>query len=586
MRYINLKKRYLPLAFLLGISGGLFANNLAITNLSYNGGNQTVTFNVSWENSWRNTGIPGSTVNYDGAWIFIKFRDACAKDSVSPSAGDYQHMWLSTTPADHTVPAGGAIEIGTTTIGGNPRGMGVFLYRAADGTGTFTLTNVTLKWDITAQGLTGTDWDIQVFGMEMVRIPQGSYFLGDGVSQQSFREGITLDPFLISSEGAVTLGNAAGQLNHISNANTSSNLTGSLAAGFPKGHDAFWVMKYEVTQKQYCDFLNTLSRANQAVAAPNSAAALNVGNTSATANQRGAFTTWSTQVSNRNGIRIAGPVGNVSTPVDPSKPVVFENDLNQDNPGNSPDDGASIACNYLTPTLLFYYLDWAALRPMNELEYEKICRGPSVSPPYVLIGRELVWGLPANVASNYTYVATNTLFLAGQSSEVANVTGTGLVVANVTSAPLGPRRVGMTYTSATDRATSGSSYYGVADMAGNVEELVIRLTTGNNAQPAYTRDSYGDGMIGSAFSSLDWPVSWVPTQAGVTGKGGAWNTVGSPTIPDQLQISTRFSDRVSNVSTTVRPQAWRGACTSTTTCSSTDPNTATNAISLGGRGVR
>jgi len=561
---------------------GVRANNLSISNLSYNGANQQVTFDISWENSWRNTGIAGSTENFDGAWVFIKFRDACAKDSVSPSAGDYQHMWLSTTPGDHTVPSGGALEIGTTEIGGTPRGMGVFLYRSADGSGTFTLSSVTLQWDNTAQGLTGTDWDIQVFGLEMVRIPQGSYYLGDGLSVQSFRESTSSDPFLVSSEGAITCGSAAGALNQFSQSNA-SNLNGSLSADYPKGYDAFWVMKYEITQKQYCDFLNSLSRANQAIAAPNTGPGLNIGNTSLTAVQRGVFTAWSTQRGQRNGIRVAGPVGDVAATIDASKPIEFVNDLNDVNAADSPDDGASIACNYLDPTLLYYYLDWAALRPMNEMEFEKICRGPSVSPPYVQVGRELVWGLPANLTANYSY-SGNGLFLAGQPNEVPSVSGNGLVITNVTS-PLGPRRVGSTYSAATDRITSGSSYYGVADMAGNVEEIVIRVTSGSAPQSTYTRNSYGDGMIGTAFSALDWPISWLATQTGVTGKGGAWNNIGSPANPDPFCISARFIDRVSNTVTTARQRSWRG-CTSTSCTTTADPDNIASRPALGGRGVR
>ena len=33
------------------------------------------------------------------------------------------------------------------------------------------------------------------------------------------------------------------------------------------------------------------------------------------------------------------------------------------------------------------YLDWAGLRPMTELEYEKICRGPSAP-----VAGEYAWG--------------------------------------------------------------------------------------------------------------------------------------------------------------------------------------------------
>ena len=41
-------------------------------------------------------------------------------------------------------------------------------------------------------------------------------------------------------------------------------MTGSLSASFPKGYAAFYGMKYEITQGQYADFLNTLSSGNAA----------------------------------------------------------------------------------------------------------------------------------------------------------------------------------------------------------------------------------------------------------------------------------------------------------------------------------
>lgn len=560
------------------------ANNVSVTNLSYNGATQRVTFNLSWENSWRNTGIAGTTQNYDGVWVFVKFRDACAKDSVSPSAGDYQHMWLNTNSGSHTIPSGVTLDVATTDIGGTPRGMGVFIYRSNDGTGTVTANNISLQWDIAAMGLSGTDWDIQVFAVEMVRIPQGSYYLGDGVSLQSYRQGnTTSDPFLVNAENAaITLGTGAGELNHL--ANSGALLSGTLAAGYPKGYDAFWVMKYEVTQKQYCDFLNTLSRSSQVIYAPNTGSGLTVGNGSLTNAQRGAFLTWSTQVANRNGIRVTGPTGNSATTIDVSKPVTFVCDLNQDNAPNSLDDGMSVACNFLRVELLYGFLDWAALRPMNDFEYEKIARGPSVSPPYVQIGNELVWGLPNN-GSNHTF-SGNTMFFPGQAQEVPTLSGNGLVWANINS-PAGPRRVGGTHGAAADRNTAGSSFYGVADMAGNVEEIVVRLTQGTSNQPTYTRDSYGDGKLNSAYTALDWPTSWLPASAGVTGKGGSWLS----TTAAHLQTSTRFSSRTSSTGTTARFYTFSG-CSSAITCTSTsdprDPLTTstTGSYILGGRGVR
>jgi hypothetical protein len=43
-------------ALFLGL--GAFANNISISSLVYNSGAGTVTFNISWENSWRVSTAP------------------------------------------------------------------------------------------------------------------------------------------------------------------------------------------------------------------------------------------------------------------------------------------------------------------------------------------------------------------------------------------------------------------------------------------------------------------------------------------------------------------------------------------------
>src|SRR5690606_24176362 len=95
------------------------ANNVSVSNLQYLPATQELQFDISWDNSWRNTGTTGSTENYDGVWVFAKYRDACAKDSVFPSASSYKPMWFSAT--GHTIPTGATGELGATNIGGTNR---------------------------------------------------------------------------------------------------------------------------------------------------------------------------------------------------------------------------------------------------------------------------------------------------------------------------------------------------------------------------------------------------------------------------------------------------------------------------------
>src|SRR2546430_8622562 len=70
------------------------ANNITIGNLSYSQANSTVTFDLVWFNSWRSNTT--SAVNWDAAWVFIKFRDCSA-----PPSAQFTHGLVSTNISSH-----------------------------------------------------------------------------------------------------------------------------------------------------------------------------------------------------------------------------------------------------------------------------------------------------------------------------------------------------------------------------------------------------------------------------------------------------------------------------------------------------
>jgi hypothetical protein len=114
----------------------------------------------------------------------------------------------------------------------------------------------------------------------------------------------------------------------------------------------------------------------------------------------------------------------------------------------------SQAHNYLSWEDLCAYLDWAGLRPMTELEYEKACRGPYITD------NEYAWG-----SSEYTEAQTITN--AGPVNEGVQESGYGL--ANFLeggSAPGGPLRGGFAAGSNTNRKESGASYWGIMELLG------------------------------------------------------------------------------------------------------------------------
>ncbi len=223
------------------------ANNITVSSATLSGQNITahseeINFNVGWDNSWR-TSINES--NYDGAWLFIKFRKM--------GTTDWRHCTLSTT--GFTVGTGGTVTVPTD-------GKGAFIYRTADGIGNVSYTGNKLIWNYGIDGILDNETvEVRVFALEMVYIPQGSFQLGSGGSEtNAFMDGTSNTSYLVANNNAIQLGTTAGTLNP----NGQGLATGTIPAAFPKGFLPFWIMKYECSQQQYVDFLNhlDLARAN------------------------------------------------------------------------------------------------------------------------------------------------------------------------------------------------------------------------------------------------------------------------------------------------------------------------------------
>jgi formylglycine-generating enzyme required for sulfatase activity len=246
-------------------------------------------------------------------------------------------------------------------------------------------------------------------------------------------------------------------------------------------------MKYEISQQQYVDFLNTLTYTQQAArtaatSPPNSAAAT------------GALIQPN---ANRNGIDIQTP-GTAST-----VPAVYACNLDGDGNYNEADDGQKIACNYLSWDDVAAFLDWAALRPLTELEYEKAARGTNTP-----VANEFAWG-------NTTANAVAGLSNAGLTNELASTTSNIAYNNTFTS---GPIRVGMFATNGSDRANSGAGYYGAMELSGNLWERCV--TTGNSTGRNFN-GAHGNGTLNSSGAA---DVSGWPAAAGAGQTGGGWQS--------------------------------------------------------------
>jgi formylglycine-generating enzyme required for sulfatase activity len=302
----------------------------------------------------------------------------------------------------------------------------------------------------------------------------------------------------MGSESALTLGgSSAGNMVSQTPGQTTaddfnSGTTKSLGANFPKGSKAFYCMKTEISQQQYVNFLNTLTRAQQNA---RTATALGAGTTSVT--NRYVMSNTST-LSNRNGIRCDASIHT-------SNPITFYCDFNGNGTGGEAGDGGWIACNFLGWADGAAYMDWAGLRPMSELEFEKAARGSRGNA----VG-EYAWG-------STSVAAAATLNNSGAHDE--DVSTGSAIYGN--SAIGGPLRTGAFAKSGTGRAASGNSLYGILDLSGNVEERTVSL--GLDSGRVFT-GVHGNGALAASGNAdvTAWPTF---TANGAGFRGGAWNTV-------------------------------------------------------------
>lgn len=470
---MKIQIKYFSIGIMLFASLHAWSNNIQITNtrlVSQNTIEESVMveFDIEWQNSWRLAGGPG---NWDAAWVFVKYR---------VGAGPWTHAFLHNT--DHETCAELTTSSGLLTPGSpfdpftNPA-MGVFLYRPEPGVGNVECQQVRLRWNYGENLLNdNTQVDVKVFAIEHVYIPAGAFQVGSGGTESGafYTYPTSTNPYQINNESAITVGTTSGNLHYLNPSGNSGDQTGTIPVAFPKGTNAFYAMKYEVSQQGYTDFLNTLSRAQQLARVRSDISGTSVTN-------RFVMSGQSTPIF-RNGISCRSTI-----PASPA-PVEFASDLSNNSIENEFNDGQTIACNFLFWIDLAAYLDWAALRPMTELEYEKCARG-TVTP----VANEYVWG-------NHTINLLTAVINAGEVSETpsvsyVNCSGTGFV---------NPTRCGIFARENNDRTLSGAGYYGCMDLGGNVWERGITV---GNPQGRSFNGLHGNGMLGAeGFADVaNWP---------------------------------------------------------------------------------
>ena len=504
-------------AHMLAASSAL-ANNVQVTsvtlqNIDTAADTANVQFNLSWENSWRVTSGPS---NWDATWVFVKYH-----------TGDlnWKSANLDVVDASHSLPAAATLDMGVN----GTRGMGAFIYRGAPGTGNNAWNGIKLKWNYGADGVSDTALiTLDVHAVEMVYVPQGSFFAGDGVVRAgaadiaSLIDGTvpaTAAPFKFVNAGPTIVGPVAGAIS----------ATGLVAGAykpvpttFPNGFDAFYIMKYEGSQGQWAAFLNSTSNLGavpytffETLVSPNPAPPAVGFPLVETWWGRQGFYSVDNGVLNVVPIRVTGGNPVAPLPAVPTRRLVTP---------RWP-DRAFLS----TDVAALAYLDWSGLRPMTEFEFEKAARGPVPS-----VAGEFAWGTSDIALLTYAMAnpapnpATSMALLNdGLPNEAPAVNyneagGNAWVRATQLKADsglpvLGPCRVGMfakpAYNGPTPpRIQSGAGYYGVMDLTGNLSELVARwpfhLVT--NAAALFVAD-HGDGVLGTNGQQnvAGWPTTAV-----------------------------------------------------------------------------
>jgi len=439
-----LLRKTVCLFFCVSISFTLLASDLVIENIEWSQSQAPLQYKVkltvSWNNSWRNE------KNYDAVWLFLKY--------VGPSyqQSGYRHAKLLAN--GHRLLA--------NHIEGSPKPVmeiptdrtGIFIYSSLKYRGAIKWT-IELALDtaiLREPNFNAGSRLINAFGIEMVQVPQGPFTLGEADTAVAWKN---YSLFISDGNGR------PGGLKKITNEDEDIKVSkekgdlfynsqtliyqgdqkGIIPATFPKGYNSFYIMKYETTQGQYADFLNCIS------------------------------SSASTSRANFGGRDYYIYRGSIK----------FENAYLAGSP-NRP-------CNFFSWDDACAYADWACLRPMTELEFEKACRGPQQP-----IAREYPWNTNnKNNLQRVVNMADELVWLNGLKENQL---------------------------SDNNRDQFGASYYWVMDLAGSLWERCV--TIGDSTGRTF-KGTHGDGMLApyGFASNADWPKGNTET-SGFGFKGGGY----------------------------------------------------------------
>jgi len=293
---------------------------------------------------------------------------------------------------------------------------------------------------------------------------------------------------------------------------------------FPNGYESFWVMKYELTQSAWVDFLNTLTFDQQMARVANLART----------------TAVNTRMINsgRNWVRVRS--------VNPQTgQFTFGISLDGTN-WEAADNPVHVPITNLSWADMAAFADWAGLRPLTELEFEKMSRGFIRSIP-----NEFAWG-----SQMIRPITTSGLANLNRPNEVQNRSAQ-IGAGNVRVSPDGtvtqahwPIRVGaFADVRVSSRLESGATFFGIMNTNDNVRERFVNVSTPEGRR--FTGE-HGDGRL-SSIGYANVP-NWPGADSRGTGYRGFFNNT-------PLTVSCRSA--MDNVNAARNPWAgFRGGRTS------------------------
>ena len=387
-----------------------------------------LSFTVSWKHCWNLEGEK-TPFNHDAVYFFLK---------ASHNNGEAKTFVLKSISSNSK-----ALTVKLKSIGGLIETQ----------TQSDTSVDVTILVDLEEPLLTG-DWNINAYALEMVQIPEGSFWVGDSLSNNTLGNRMG-SPLLID-----------GSPKSVFQKGDSIASTNNAVSGFK----SFYLMKQEICQANYVDFLNSISEQEAELMKP-SILSLPVNSP-----QRNRC--FITQIGKQFGV-----------------------DANQNGILNEGNDGGAIACNWLTNNQLLAYLSWAGLRPLTELEFEKSCRGPLRSKP-----KEFAWGTICSTDANELVMANTTFETASETgNDSSGLTNHALIAGSRYIE--GPIRSGFSFTQKSNRIRAGAGFYGNADLSGNLWEQCLKVQH--------------DTLLPLGNGTVIYPIEW-GSAAYYIPRGGAW----------------------------------------------------------------